>query len=537
MYVQAMREMRFMADFQHDVMLPGHFSRGGQGCHHWQLKACLDQDAHYGVASVRKVLYECGQATCNMCFESWVRLRAAAITKRIVASALMVNNKLLHDKTRQRAILHVVFAPPAKNQFMYASERGRKILRKAAMDALKRVSDVDGGCMIDHPYTFTEKLQTAKWDPHFHFIMTGWVDYDKVSEHCSDIEGKLQSELERNGEDGRFEVGVVSHLSTVYDSVNVYGVAQYLLSHAGVIVSDALSRKTNREHTVRWFGRMGYNNMKVWGGTAGQEEGQQRNDMLNAIGDVIKGGDVKNIRVVKTAYEDVRHADYELVGDFKDVGSAVGAIQASVKEDYLALAKSKSCSSPDLAQDEKSERAPDSIYQIRYDVLQERKKTDDDGVLRGQGIFYMKSKFQTMFFSHSDDELCTKCKRRMCLLWADHKEDLVLGIPENVTFWVDYSSADMKYVHEMRGDDVNMPAHPYYDKETGKLSFIFRVMSRPQLISEIRSRQIRKSILDTEWYDMERELRMQSMLGHRRWEVLKECTGVNPLYLESGFKG
>lgn len=472
-YIKQMSERVFMTHFKGLAVLPGHTNMGGDACGHWQIDGCLDQDDHPGLAAVKRIKYSCNQADCNKCFESWIRLRASAIASRLVAGALATNNPYMVDKTRSRVILHVTMAPPRENHDAYLDPDGRKQLRAGAIRALRRVGDIEGGCMIDHPYVFSEGLTRAIFKPHFHFLVTGWVEFDKVAAYCSDIERSLN---ESEGTDERWSVGVVSYLSHATDRQNVFQMARYLLSHAGVILHDPLDPTSKREHTIRWFGKMAYNNAKTEMGFAGQHMAQQQNDIMRHVNKAVKGGDLVDAVISKVEYENVKNAEYTHLGTVDNTAEVVSTIQGVVHEDYLALTKSKT-------QDDSSPEnlpAEETIIQVRFNVRVEKRKKDSEGRMRGTGSFIVKSKRLTIFFTHRDEHLCHICKRRLRLIYTTLDPDLIKAWPPDTAVTVDYVEDKMKYIQDVIGNVHELPSYPYYDSETCELDLIYSHYTHPQ---------------------------------------------------------
>ena len=242
----------FAQDFVSDIMLPGHVFNGKDSCGKWNAIGCLQGDLHEHKGGwVGKSVLHCNNKGCRKCASSSIIREAKAITNRLMTFCNLKKNKKIYlNKNRSRILSHLVVSIPYEEQSDYLiregnkelKTKGRKKLRAMAIKILKEF-DIDGGVMIDHPYRFSKGLESARFSPHFHFILTGWIDGSIV-----------KNIYEKTG-------WIVSQLSTIESKKDCYNLSKYLLSHSAVFLKE--EGKRSSEHSVRYFGECHNKKFKV----------------------------------------------------------------------------------------------------------------------------------------------------------------------------------------------------------------------------------------------------------------------------------
>ncbi len=245
-YIKKMKEQAFSIDFVSDIMLAGHSYKGKKSCGEFQFKTCSNHDRHIdSCVYCRKVRFHCGSWGCNTCFDYTVKSRARAVSDRLTAFAnLKKNRKIYLKKNRVRVLSHVSVSPPKEEHYKFKTKEGRKKLSKMQIKILMQMGlDVDGGVTISHPYRFTKGLESAYFYPHYHNIITGWID-GSTTKQIYDKTG-----------------WIVKQISNFDNPKNCYNVVKYLLSHTGVFLKEPLVRSS--EHSITYFGECNNRKFKV----------------------------------------------------------------------------------------------------------------------------------------------------------------------------------------------------------------------------------------------------------------------------------
>ena len=205
-----------------DWSLPGH-GFAYSDCGEFGFRGCLNVEAHRnaridGVDVVGKVYVKgyrrsCGRAECPICYEKWGSKEAHRIEHRFK-----------YWRGKYRRAIHVVFSSPAKDL-----ELDYPKLRRRLYGIAKKVG-LMGGSVIFHPF---RQMEGKRWvlSPHFHVLGFGWIC--RVREVNAETDWVVKN------------VGVRK---------SVYATAMYQLSHAGV---------HPKRHTVTWFGKLSYNQLKA----------------------------------------------------------------------------------------------------------------------------------------------------------------------------------------------------------------------------------------------------------------------------------
>ena len=245
-YIRKMKEQAFSMNFVSDIMLAGHSYKGKKSCGEFQFKTCSNHDRHIDrCVYCRKVRFHCGSWGCNTCFDYTVKSRARAVSNRLTAFAnLKKNRKIYLKENRVRVLSHVIVSPPKEEYYKFKTKDGRKTLAKMQRKILTKMGlDVDGGVTISHPYRFTRGLESAYFSPHYHNVITGWID------------GSITKEIYDN------TGWVVKQISNFDNPKNCYNVVKYLLSHTGVFLKEPLVRSS--EHSITYFGECNNRKFKV----------------------------------------------------------------------------------------------------------------------------------------------------------------------------------------------------------------------------------------------------------------------------------
>ena len=200
------------SDFKHGWSLPG-LGSARDDCGEVRHKGCLNRPKHpNGKIFLKAYRKSCSKASCPICFISWSMKESHRASHRI--------RSFKPDK--YRAPIHVMFSPPE------GAYTNIKELRKT-MYALSKTVGLYGGLSVFHPYRCD--VGEWYWSPHFHTIGYGWISGTKEV-------------YEEKG-------WIVKNLGVRKDVVRV---VNYQLSHAGI---------RSGQHTVTWFGELGYAKLKV----------------------------------------------------------------------------------------------------------------------------------------------------------------------------------------------------------------------------------------------------------------------------------
>ena len=385
-YNIANSETRFSGDFKSTCLLPGHGFSGKASCGAVKYMACLRTHNHEGQHTIKKSTMSCGSKNCNICFPKWQSGAAIKISDRLTSGTLMRNNELIRQDTRSRVFIHAVISPPPKvwNDYL-VSRKSRNIMRKQCYKALENCADIDGGVMIDHAYRFDKERTSARFSPHFHVLMSGWIYTEKVKSNY-DLGKKLIDEFEegqevlnvkrkvfknkqkpRKGTLDSFEMDIeiksitkpspygttiVKEISTGDTEKQLFNMANYLLSHSTAFIKDETIMRSSSEHSFRWFGDYSYPKFKVLSESIYQKDQSKLRKLLVDKYDLKDDNEnnlIKNIRVVKSIIKDsVKNAENILIGECKSIDELDILLQKDVfcdydtcHKDYPACPKSK----------------------------------------------------------------------------------------------------------------------------------------------------------------------------------------------------
>lgn len=267
MYLEAMDERRYMSNFVDNIVLPGHTSMGGDACGNWGISGCDNMADHAPKAKkgkpqkqlsmVKKTMFKCNSKHCNVCYRYWHAMMTARAKERLMSCVYGRQDRNLYDKPRKRAVLHITVSPASELHELYRDPKKRRKIRRYMWRILKKCGDFEGGLSIDHAYRFRDEFKKAIFSPHAHFLLTGWLDYDKVKKHFA----KERAKPRGLGHKDNFNMQVVKHISTLRTERDIGGTISYLLSHASSVMHDPLLEGTRSEHAIRWLGKYSYNRL------------------------------------------------------------------------------------------------------------------------------------------------------------------------------------------------------------------------------------------------------------------------------------
>jgi len=443
----------FAKDFVSDIMLPAHVYNGKESCGKWKITGCLQSELHKnGGGYIGKYVMRCHNKGCRKCATSSIKREARAITNRLMTFCnLKRNRKIYLKKNRSRILSHNVISIPFEEQEPFLSKDGRKKLRHRALKILKEF-DIDGGSMIDHAYRFTKGLESARFSPHFHFILTGWIDGNTAKQ----IYEKTN--------------WIVTNISTIESWQDCYSLSKYLLSHASVYIKQ--EGKRSSEHSVRYFGECHNKKFKVENVLKYSITGL---DELDNIIYSRKEHEIKKVvyplqRVVYThsiiqdEIKDVKNTYFEEDGNTRNLSKSLRRF-IQVNRDNPAFPQSDT--------DEPSMEFLQMRFEYgnsQYDIVQ--------------------SVYVNIILDTGLDCICPECTAKMETLtpcdrgWSDAESkmiaELLTELPEGVTVPFD----DITIFDSLRNTRLSNLGMPYFDDE-GKLEYDTGVYQRPECLDSL----------------------------------------------------
>ena len=453
----------FAKDFVSDIMLPGHVYDGKESCGKWKIKGCLETDLHsHGGGYIQKTLQHCNYKGCRKCATNSISREAKAITNRLMTFCnLKSNRKIYLKENRSRILLHVVVSIPYENQSLYLKRGNRKTkekpkadgrwtLREKAINVLKQF-DIDGGVMIDHPYRFTEDLESARFSPHFHFILTGWLDGQKVKEI-----------YEKTG-------WIITNVSTIETWKDCYSLSKYLLSHSAVFMKE--EGKRSAEHSVRYFGECHNKKFKVVSVLKYSITG---NEQLDSILLERKEIEMKDViyKLQKVSYtrsiinQKIKDATNDYFEDYPK-----GNVLKLSKELRRYITPETNTFHKDNPAIPQSDPPGMEFLQMRFDY----------GLSQ---YSIVQSVYVNVIFDTSLDELCPECSLKMETLappndgWVEQQAEsiaeLLVDMPEDTPLPID----DVTQFDYLRNTGISLLGIPYFDFD-GKLQHDTGIYERP----------------------------------------------------------
>lgn len=442
----------FSKDFVSDIMLPAHVYDGKESCGKWKAVGCLESNLHtQGGGYIKKTTQHCNYKGCKKCASNAIKREAEAITNRLMVFSNLKNNRKIYLKeNRSRILLHIVMSVPFEEHSLYLTKEGRKKLRTKAIKYLNQL-DVDGGVMIDHPYRFSEGLESARFSPHFHLVVTGWLDGQKVKE----IYEKTS--------------WIVSNVSTIETWQDCYNLSKYLLSHSAVFMKE--EGKRSAEHSVRYFGECHNKKFKVEKVLKYSITGNEQLDSILFTRKEIKRKDI-GYKLQKVSYthsiihKEIKDATNEYYEDIPE--GNVLRLSKSLRQ-YIRPETDIPKDNPAIPQSDPSSM---EFLQMRFDY--------------GNSPYdIVQSVYVNIVLDTSLDELCPECSIKMQTLappndgWSDKQAEsianLLLNIPEDVAFPID----DVKQFDYLRNTGISILGIPYFDFE-GNLQHDTGIYDRPE---------------------------------------------------------
>lgn len=248
-----------------EISLPAHSSDGKSSCGQWQFKGCLNHESHKdNCVHCMKVEQHCNSRGCKKCFVAAITREAKSMTDRMVGYVDLKSNRQIYLKeNRSRLLLHIVLSPPQcidkENHFegcmcyheLFKTKEGRKEMKKT-QNQLTKLLDIDGGTSIVHPYRFNSDKTQAYLSPHYHNILTGWIDGPTVKQIYNGDYKKKELGKGYLYDYRKFKGWVVHTVRPLESYQDCYVLSRYLLSHAAVFEREMGKRST--EHSVSYFG-------------------------------------------------------------------------------------------------------------------------------------------------------------------------------------------------------------------------------------------------------------------------------------------
>ncbi len=451
-YIKKLKAQSFAGDFVSDITLPGHSSNGKESCGKWKLTGCLERDYHNsGMSHVKKSLMSCNSKSCNICFESAIKREAHAIKNRMFTFANLKNNRKIYLKTnRVRILSHVVVSVPDKEYYKATTKAGRKELRATQRMIMKSL-DIDGGCTILHPYRFTKDLENAYLSPHFHNIVTGWIDG-----------GIVKQIHEQTG----WVVRQVSVLETEHEA---YSLSAYLLSHAGIYEKEVGSRSS--EHSISYFGECQNSKFKVEEVLSSSSTGFQQIDkiLFSKKEKTIKGIDYK-LQTVHYTHSIIEGSVKDSINEHHVEDGNMQSLTQAMRQYIIPH-----IDNPALSQSEQL-KEPFKFLQMRFDYGK-------------SASCIVQSEYITIILDSSIDELCPECSLKLRTLvpndWspqqAERFKEVVFPMLQEDSLIALDDDCGLQYLSRETLTGLGMP----YFKLDGMMDYETGIYSKPECIDNL----------------------------------------------------
>ncbi len=454
-YIKQLKAQAFAKDFVSDITLPGHSSNGKESCGKWKLKGCLERDSHNSKMSlVGMGVMHCYDKGCNICFEPAITRLAHSIKNRMFTFANLKNNRKIYLKTnRVRILSHVVVSVPDKDYYKALTKSGRKELRASQRSIMKSL-DVDGGCTILHPYRFTKNLENAYLSPHFHNIITGWIDG-----------GIVKQIHEQTG-------WIVRQVSVLETEQEAYSLSAYLLSHAGVYEKEVGSRSS--EQSVSYFGECQNSKFKVSEVLSKSSSGYQQLDKI------LDSKKVKTIKGVEHRLQRVHYTHSTISGSVKESineyhveNGSIQTLRESMRQYIMPHIDNPAFSQSEPLKEQVKE--PFQFLQMRFDYISPSN--------------IVQSEYLTIILDTSIEELCPECSQKLRTLvpkeWSSQqaetfKEVIFPQLQEDSLLALD-NDCGLQYLSRETLTGLGMP----YFKLDGMMDYETGVNSRPECIDRL----------------------------------------------------
>lgn len=456
-YDQKNSLQHFAKDLVSNIMLPAHVYDGKESCGKWKLVGCLKTGSHlHGGGYIKKTIQHCNYKGCRTCASNSIIRETRAITDRLMAFCNLKNNRKIYLKqNRSRILLHVIVSIPFEEHYLYLTKDGRKKIRAKAIAHLKNF-DIDGGVIIDHPYRFSEGLNSARFSPHLHLIVTGWLDGQQVKELY---------------EKTNWIVSNISHMESRQDCFNL---AKYLLSHSAVFMKEV--GKRSAEHSVRYFGECHNKKFKVENVLKHSITGKEQLDVI-----LFQRKEIERKGIIYPLHK-VSYSHSIIIKEIKDATGEY--FEDKITGDILELSKElrhyikpKTDFPKDNPAIPQSDLPSMEFLQMRFDY--------------GNSQYdIVQSVYVSVLFDASLDELCPECSIKMETLAPSFREksethhqkiaNLLMDIPEDITVPIE----DVSPFDYLRNVGVSLLGMPYFDNK-GMLQYDSGVYEKPQCLDRL----------------------------------------------------
>ena len=452
-YVEKCKEQAFASDFVSDIVLAGHSSNGKESCQQWKLVGCLEGDLHNSkMIHAKKTRMSCNSKGCNKCFDSAIKREAHAINNRMFTFCNLKNNRKIYLKeNRSRILSHVVVSMPLDQHYKSLTPDGRKELKNTQRKIMKSL-DVDGGCTIFHPYRFTKGLEHARLSPHFHNIITGWIDGGIVKEIYN-------------------QTGwIVKQISTLETEHECYSLSAYLLSHAGIYERKAGNRSS--EHSVSYFGECQNRKFKVVDILSKSATSREQIDRIlySKKEKTIKGIDYK-LQKVHYTNTTISGSVKDSINEYRVLNGDMPTLTKTMRE-YIR----PHIDNPALSQSE-PKKEPFHFLQMRFDYGE------------SPTACIVQSEYITIILDPSLDELCPECSFKLRTLvpkeWSKEQQDhfknvIFLNLKEDELISME-DDCGLQYLSRETLTGLGMP----YFKLNGDFDMETGIYSRPECLDRL----------------------------------------------------
>ena len=493
LYVEKCRSQEFAGDFVSNIALPAHSSNGKQSCGQWKFIGCLEHDLHDShCVYCRKVEQHCNSKGCKVCFESTIKREAKSITGRLMTFCNLKKNRKIYlkEQNRVRILSHVTISVPHDEYYLLLTKDGRKKLRQKQTKILKSL-DVDGGVTINHPYRFTGGLDSAYVSPHFHNVITGWID------------GNIVKQIyEQTG-------WIIKQISTMETPKDCYNLSKYLLSHAGVYEREVGKRSS--EHSVSYFGECQNRKFKVDSVLKNSVTGYEELDkILYTRKEITRKGVDYPLQTVHYTRSIIIDSVKDSTNEYFRLDGSINDISKSLRQ-YITPQKDLPLDNPALSQ---SDPEPFEFLQMRLDY--------------GNSQYsIVQSEYVNVILDPSLDELCPECSFKMRTLVPDDwspqqadffKNEIFPQFKDDVVRLDD--SCGLQYLSKETYFELGMP----YFKQDGQLDYETGIYSRPDCISKLNTQLYWSIIKNIDLQTFKYQFKLENGVSPTREEQAEHLT-------------
>ena len=419
----------------------------------------------------------CNSKGCKVCYVSAIKREATSISDRMVTFANLKNNRKIYMKqNRSRILQHVVVSPPDTEYYKMENPESRKELRQKQRAILKLL-DVDGGVTFTHPYRFGDNLEYAKLSPHFHNIITGW------------LEPELVKKITRGEKDGKrdyskFKGWNIMGIRTLEDRKDCYNLTKYLLSHAGVYEKQVGKRSSEQGYS--FFGECQNRKFKVERVLKNSVTGyEQLNEIL--IGKLNTTKRKYPLQSIDYTFSTITDSIKKSSNEYHTIDVARGKITRSL-EHYITPMKNCPLDNPAETQNDSFE-----FLQMRFDY--------------GDSQYsIVQSEYFTIILDPDTSQLCPEDSSKMrtlapALNWSEsHKvkfQKFFQSLKEDTIDIFDNSDMNLEY---LTSNHMQLGI-PYFNSK-GEIFFESGIYSRPDCLDDLNPtlfHRISKNIKEQEF--------------------------------------